>query len=328
MKIQRDKAAQWVAAGLLGLLAAAPCGAQSGAYPDKPVHLIVGFPPGGPNDLIARLLAPKLGEVLKQPIIIENRNGSNGEIGTAFVSKAAPDGYTILIASNGSASISTGLGKKLPYDPRKDLSALTIVASNPMLLVVPPQSSATSVAQLIAMARAQPGKLSSASAGAAGPTHLALELLKSMAGIDIVHVPYKGGGPALTDIMGNQVDMYFGGLSTALPHARAGKLRGLAVTSAARSGVAPEIPTIAETVPGYDASIWYGMFAPPGTPPAIVARLHDAIVDSLRSAEIHKRLLDQGMDPIDQTPEQFAAFVRDDIDKWAKVARAANIKLE
>jgi len=324
-KTSRDKAARWLAAGLIG---AASLAAQAQAYPDKPIKLVVGFPPGGPNDLIARILSPRLGELLGQPIIIENRNGSNGEIATGGVAKAPPDGYTVLIASNGSISISPGLGRKLSYDPRKDLAPLTIAASNPMLLVVPNQSPAKSVAELIALAKSKPGKLNSASAGAAGPTHLALELLKSSGGVDIVHVPYKGGGPALTDIMGNQIDMYFGGLSTALPHARAGKLRGLAVTSAARSGIAPDIPTIGETIPGYDASIWYGFFAPPGTPPAVVTKLHDAIVAALKSPEIHKRLVEQGMDPLDQSPAQFAAYIKDDIEKWAKVAKAANIKPE
>lgn len=311
-----------------GVLAAISIAAGAQAYPEKPIHLVVGFPPGGPNDLIARVLGPPLGDLLGQPVIIENRPGSNGEIGTAYVAKAVPDGYTVLVASNGSITISPGLGKKLPYDPRKDLSPLTIVASNPMLLVVPPQSAFKSVADVIAQARSQPGKLSSASAGAAGPTHLALELFKSMAGVDIVHVPYKGGGPALTDLMGNQIDMYFGGLSTALPHVRAGKLHGLGVTGAARSGVAPEIPTIAETLPGYEASIWYGVFAPPGTPVATVARLHDAVVAALHGPELHRRLVEQGMDPLDQTPEQFAAFIRDDIDKWARLAKSANVKPE
>ena len=326
MKLQlRDKAERLIAACVM---AACSFVANAQTYPDKPIHLIVGFPPGGPNDLIARFLGPPLGELLGQSVIIENRNGSNGEIGTAFVSKAPADGYTILVASNGSISISPGLGKKLPYDPRRDLSPLTIVASNPMLLVVPPQSQVKSVSELISLAKGKPGKLSSASAGAAGPTHLALELFKHMAGVDIVHVPYKGGGPALTDVMGNQIDMYFGGLSTALPHVRAGKLRGLGVTSAARSGVAPEIPAIADTIPGYEASIWYGVFAPPGTPAPLVAKLHDAIVAAIRAPDLHKRLVEQGMDPLSQSPAQFAAYIRDDIDKWARLAKSANIQPE
>jgi tripartite-type tricarboxylate transporter receptor subunit TctC len=321
----RDKTTRWLAAGIL---AAAGIAAHAQAYPDRPIHLVVGFPPGGPNDLLARVLGQPLGDLLGQPVIIENRGGSNGEIGTGYVAKAPPDGYTLLVASNGSISISPGLGKKLPYDPRKDLSPITILASNPMLLVVPPQSTIKSVGDLVALAKAKPGKLSGASAGAEGPTHLALELFKSMAGVDIVHVPYKGGGPALTDLMGNQVDLYFGGLSTALPHVHAGKLRGIAVTSAVRSDAAPELPTVGETIPGYDASIWYGLFASPGTPPAVVAKLHDATVAALHSPEIHKRLIEQGMDPLDQTPTQFTAYIRDDIDKWARVARSAHIKPE
>jgi len=313
---------------LLGMIACGNVLAQEASYPERPIHLIVGFPPGGPNDLIARILQPRLGELLKQPVIIENRNGSNGEIATGYVAKAAPDGYTMLVASNGSITISPGLGKKLPYDSRRDLTPLTIVAASPMLLVVPLRSEAKSVADVIAMAKANPGKLSSASAGAAGPTHLALELFKSLAHVEIAHIPYKGGGPALTDAMGGQVDMYFGGLSTALPHVRAGKLRGLGVTTLARSTIAPEIPTIAETVPGYDASIWYGTFAPPGVPGPIAAKLHDAIVAAVRSPEVLAKLKQEGVDPMDNSSAQLAAFIREDIDKWARLAKSANIKPE
>ncbi|HEX4328530.1 MAG TPA: tripartite tricarboxylate transporter substrate binding protein [Burkholderiales bacterium] len=328
MKIAGDKIRARAAACLLGAIACGSVFAQEANYPERPIHLIVGFPPGGPNDLIARIIQPKLGELLKQTIIIENRNGSNGEIATGYVAKAAPDGYTMLVASNGSITISPGLGKKLPYDSRKDLTPLTIVAASPMLLVVPLQSEAKSVADVIAMAKANPGKLSSASAGAAGPTHLALELFKSLAHVEIAHIPYKGGGPALTDAMGGQVDMYFGGLSTALPHVRAGKLRGLGVTTLARSAIAPEIPTIAETVPGYDASIWYGTFAPPGLPAAITAKLHDAIVAAVRSPEVLGKLKQEGVDPMDNSSAQLAAFIREDIDKWARLAKSANIKPE
>ena len=313
---------------LLGMIACGNVLAQEASYPERPIHLIVGFPPGGPNDLIARILQPRLGELLKQPVNIENRNGSNGEIATGYVAKAAPDGYTMLVASNGSITISPGLGKKLPYDSRRDLTPLTIVAASPMLLVVPLRSEAKSVADVIAMAKANPGKLSSASAGAAGPTHLALELFKSLAHVEIAHIPYKGGGPALTDAMGGQVDMYFGGLSTALPHVRAGKLRGLGVTTLARSTIAPEIPTIAETVPGYDASIWYGTFAPPGVPGPIAAKLHDAIVAAVRSPEVLAKLKQEGVDPMDNSSAQLVAFIREDIEKWARLAKSANIKPE
>jgi tripartite-type tricarboxylate transporter receptor subunit TctC len=314
---------------LAAIAASFAAGVSAQTYPAKPIRLIVGFPPGGPNDLIARILAPRMGELLKQPIVVDNRPGANGAIATEAVVKAPPDGYTLNFGSAGTVVLGTAFGVKLAYDPRKDLAPVTLLATNPMLLVTKPGLNAKSVEELIALARANPGKLNYASAGAAGVTHLAAELMRAMARIDVVHVPYKGGGPAMTDLMAGQVDFYFGGLTTALPHARAGKLRALAVTTATRSAAAPEIPTIAESgLPGYDTAIWYGVLAPAGTPREIVDTLHNAIVATVRTPEIRTKLVEQGADPLDLGPDAFAAHIRAELDKWSKVIKEAGIKAE
>lgn len=303
--------------------------AQTADFPDRPLRFVVGFPPGGPNDLLARLIAPGVGQRLGRTIVVENKAGSNGEIATAAVAKSAPDGGTFLMASNGSTTIAPALGRTLPYDIRTDLTAVAPVGINPMLLVVRPDLPATNIAELMALARARPGKLNGASAGAAGATHLALELFKAMGKLDIVHVPYKGGGPAMADLMASQVDLYFGGLSTALPHARSGKLRALGQTGEKRSAAAPDIPTIAESgLPGYDAAISYGVFLPVGTPVALVARLQAAIDATIRSPEIARKFTELGADPQFGTPAEFARAVADDYAKWAKLAREAGLKVE
>jgi len=298
-------------------------------YPDRPIRLVVGYPPGGPNDLLARIIAPKLTEALRQTVIVENRPGSNSEIAAALVAKAVPDGHTLLFASSGAISMSPGLGRQLPYDARSDFAPVSIVGSGPMLLVVKPDLPATSTAELIALTKSRPGKLNGASAGSGSSPHLALELFRAMAKLDFVHVPYKGAGPAFADLIAGQVDFYFGGLPTALPQARAGKLRALAVTSMVRSAIAPEIPTLNETaLPGYDASIWYGVFAPAGTPPAIVAKLHDVITDATRDPEVRRHFATHGADPLESPRDAFVRFVAEDIDKWTRIVREAGIKIE
>jgi len=262
-------------------------------------------------------------------VIVENRPGSNSEIAAAMVAKAAPDGYTLLFASSGAISISPGLGRQLPYDARVDFAPIAIVGSGPMLLVVKPDLPAASPAELIALAKSRPGKLNAASAGSGSSPHLALELFRAMAKVDVVHVPYRGAGPAFADLIAGQVDLYFGGLPTALPQARAGKLRALAVTGPARSAIAPEIPTLNESaLPGYDASIWYGVFAPSSTPPAIVARLHDAVAGATRDAEVRRNFAIHGADPLESPREAFVRFVAEDIDKWTRIVREAGIKIE
>lgn len=301
--------------------------AQAAEFPDRPIRLVVGFPPGGPNDLLARIVAPGIGERLKRPVVVENRAGSNGEIAAAAVAKAPADGSVIMLASNGSTTVAPALNKNLPYDVRTDFVAVAPIGINPMLLVVRNDLPARSVRELLDLAHARPGKLNGASAGAGGATHLALELFKSMGKADIVHVPYKGGGPAMADLMAGMVDVYFGGLATALPHVRAGKLRGLGQTSLQRSAAAPDIPTIAESgLPGYEAAISYGIFVPAGTAPSLVDRLHPAVDATLRSPDVTRKFVELGADPQFGTPKEFAAYVAEDLAKWARLAKEAGLR--
>ena len=313
----------------LSTLPLASVRAQPVDFPDRPLRLVVGFPPGGPNDLLARIIAPGIGERLKRSVVVENRAGANGEIAAASVAKAAPDGSVIMLASNGSTTVAAALRPTMPYDVRTDFIAVAPVGINPMLLVVRNDLPANSVAELLALAHAQPGKLNGASAGAGGATHLALELFKALGKVDIVHVPYKGGGPAMADLMAGLVDLYFGGLSTALPHVRAGKMRALGQTSTARSVAAPDIPTIAEAgLAGYEAAISYGIFLPAGAPAALVDRLHGAVDATIRSPEIARKFAELGADPQFGTPADFKRYVADDLAKWARLAKEAGLKVE
>ena len=317
---------------VVAALAAWPLGAargQTADLPDRPLRFVVGFPPGGPNDLIARLIAPGIGERLGRTVVVENRSGANGEIAAASVAKASPDGSVFMLASNGSTTVAAALGRALPYDVRTDFVAVAPVGINPMLLVARNGLPANNVAELLAIARAQPGKLNGASAGAGGATHLALELFKAMGKIDIVHVPYKGGGPAMADLMAGLVDLYFGGLSTALPHARAGKMRALGQTALARSAAAPDIPTVAEAgLPGYECAISYGIFLPAAAPATLVDRLNRAVVGTIRSPEIAARFAELGADPQFGTPAEFKLYVAEDLAKWARLAKEAGLKIE
>jgi tripartite-type tricarboxylate transporter receptor subunit TctC len=303
--------------------------AQSAGFPDRPLRFVVGFPPGGPNDLLTRLIAPGIGERLGRNVVVENRAGANGEIACASVAKAPADGSVFMLASNGSTTVAAALNKALPYDIRSDFAAVAPVGINPMLLVARPDLPARSVAELLAMAHEKPGKLNGASAGAGGITHLALELFKSLGKADIIHVPYKGGGPAMADLMASLVDVYFGGLATALPHVKAGKLKALGQTGDKRSAAAPDIPTIAESgLAGYDAAISYGVFLPAGAPPPLVDKLHAAIDATIRSPEVARKFTELGADPQFGTPREFAAYVAADMTKWAKVARDAGLKAD
>lgn len=313
-------------------LAAWPLGAalgQTADFPDRPLRFVVGFPPGGPNDLLARLIAPGIGDRLGRPVVVENRAGANGEIAAASVAKAPPDGSVFTLASNGSTTVAAALGRALPYDVRTDFAAVAPVGINPMLLVVRNRLPASNVAELLALAHAQPGRLNGASAGAGGATHLALELFKAMGKVDIVHVPYKGGGPAMADLMAGLVDLYFGGLSTALPHARAGKMRALGQTARARSAAAPDIPTIAEAgLPGYECAISYGIFLPAAVPASLVDRLNSAVAGTIRSPEIAARFAELRADPQFGTPAEFKLYVAEDLAKWARLAREAGLRVE
>ncbi len=317
-----------VLSGLACLPAAAAHG-QTADFPDKPLRFVVGFPPGGPNDLLTRLIAPGIGERLDRSIVVDNRAGANGEIACASVAKAPADGSVFMLASNGSTTVAAALSRNLPYDVRSDFIAVAPVGINPMLLVVRPDLPAKDVPELLALARARPGKLNGASAGAGGATHLGLELFKAMGKLDIVHVPYKGGGPAMADLMASMVDIYFGGLSTALPHVKSGKLRALGQTGLKRSAAAPDIPTIAESgLPGYECAISYGIFLPAGAPAALVGKLHDAVDATIRSPDVARRFTDLGADPQFGGPAEFAAYVEADLAKWTRLAREANLKIE
>jgi tripartite-type tricarboxylate transporter receptor subunit TctC len=311
------------------VLALAASFAHAQSYPAKPIRLVVTSPPGGSQDFLARLLGQALSPALGQQVVVENRTGASGIIGIDFVAKAAPDGYTLLLGAAGPIAVVPAFKEKLPFDPVRDFAPITMVASGPFAVVVHPSVPARSLKELIAIAKAKPGALNYGSSGAGASPHLAAELLKSMAQINLVHIPYKGVGPALTDLVGGQIDLMFADVHLVLPHAKAGKLRALAVTSRDRSSVMPGAPTVSEAgVPGYSAGTWFGVLAPAGTSPEIVSRLNAEIGKVLANASLRERLSTQGIEPGASTPEQFAAHLRSELAKWRNVVNAANIKLE
>ena len=310
-----------------GALAAATPALAAELYPAKPVRFIVGFTPGGGSDMVARLLGQKLGEAWGQPVVVDNRPGAGGNLATELVVKSAADAYTVLIASS-SFTIQPALYANLSYRPVADFAPVVLASSSPYLLVVHPAVAAQSVKELIALAKAQPGKLNYASAGAGSALHLASELFKSMAGVDIVHVPYKGTN-GIPDLIAGAVQMTIAGPPQTLTHVRAGRLRALAVTSSKRAGVAPQLPTIAEAgVPGYEVEAWYGALVPAATPRARVDQLAAAINRALASGDLREKLALQGLDPRGGSPAEFATVIRDDIAKWGRVVRDAGIKAD
>jgi tripartite-type tricarboxylate transporter receptor subunit TctC len=303
--------------------------AHAQGYPAKPVRMIVAYPPGGGTDIVGRVVAQKLGESLGHSVVVENRGGASGNIGTEFAARAAPDGYTILMGNVAPNAINVSLFKSLPFDPVADLVPVSLVASTPNILVVHPSTPARTVKELIALAKAKPGVLNFASAGVGSSSHLAGELFHILAGADIVHVPYKGAGPAMVDVLSGQIQLYFATMPAAMPHVKSGKLAPIAVTSARRSPALPDLPTIAEAgVPGYEASTWYGVLAPAHTAQAVVARLHGEIVRVLADAALRERLADQGFEPVGNSPEEFGAYIKSEIVKWGKVIRDAGIRPE
>ena len=297
-------------------------------YPLRPVRMLVSYPPGGPSDLTARLAAPHLSEALGQQFIIDNRGGAGGTLAVGLLTQAAPDGYTLLMSAGGEIVIAPNLRLKLPYDPTKDIIPISRVGSSQLALVVHPSVQAKSVKELVAMAKAKPGSINFASAGAGSTAHLAGEQFKYLAGIDIVHVPYKGAGPALTDVIGGQVQMLISAYSSAFAHIKAGKLRALGVTGTKRIVSAPDLPTIAETVPGYEVLSWYGLHAPKGTPPTIISRLHREMAAMTRKPEMAERLTVLGIEPEGNSPQEFLAQIRVEIAEWGKVINAAKIPKE
>jgi len=302
--------------------------AQAPAYPVKPVRFVAGFPAGGPSDTVTRAVAKRMSELMGQPVVVENRAGAGGHIAVEAVAKSPPDGYTILLGGS-FLTIGPSLYTKLPYDPVRDIAPIGLIARNQYLLVVHPAVPAKTVKELIALARSRPGQLNYGSSGVGAPPHLATELLKTMARIDAVHVPYKGATPAIADLIGGHIDFYVGGISGLIPHARSGKLRALAVTGTRRSSELPDVPTIAEAaIPGYDISTWFGVVAPAGVPGDIVARLNATLVKIIGEQEMQKYLAALGLEPATSTPEELARIIRGEIPKFAKIVKAAGIKAE
>jgi tripartite-type tricarboxylate transporter receptor subunit TctC len=315
-----------VLTGLTMLLAAASAGAED--FPARQIRLIVPFPPGGPNDIIARVVGQRMAEIAKQPIIIDNRGGQSGVLGTEVLTKAKPDGYTIVITSASSLAISPTM-EKIAYNPLKDLQPITLVATVPEMLVVATNVPAKNMAELIALAKAQPGKLNFASSGPGSLPHLAGELLKLSAKIDIVHVPYRGAAPALNDMLGQQVQMVFLDLPVLLPQIKAGGLRAIALGAPERAPTAIDVPTTAEVgMPDVLAENWYGMLAPAGTPPAIVARLNEIATEAMRDPAVKEKLAVQGAKLVGDSPEHFRAFIESETAKWAKVIKDAGVPTE
>lgn len=310
------------------LILLAPVAATAQDFPTKPIKLIVPFPPGGPNDIIARAVGQRMSELAGQPVTIDNRGGAGGVLGTDAVAKAEPDGYTIAITSAGALAISVSLQEKLPYDSTKDLKPITLVAKVPEMLVVATGVPAKDMKELVALAKSKPGKLNFASSGPGSMPHLAGELFKMRAGIDIVHVPYRGAAPAVNDLLAQQVEMVFLDLPILLPQVQAGKLKPIAVGAKERAPSAKDVPTTAEAgFPQIEAENWYGMVAPAGTPPAIVAKLNKLASEAMQDASVKEKLLSQGATLSPTTPDAFAAYIRSEIDKWGKVVQAAGIKV-
>ena len=299
------------------------------SYPVKPIRFVVPFPAGGATDVVARAIGQKLNESMGQLIIVDNRPGAGGNIGAELVATALGDGYTLLVCSPAEVAINVSLYKKMPYDPVKDFAPVTLATSAPLVLVVPPTLPVRSVKDLIALARSRPGQLTYASSGSGGPQHLAGELFKMMAQIDMVHVPYKGGAPAITDLLGGHVQLFFAGLPPALPHIRANKLRALAVTSEKRTQILPSAPTISESgLKGFAVDNWQGVLAPVNTPKEIVAKLNSEIAKVLQIPDLKQRLLDAGAEPVGSSQQQFAAYIKSEIDKYAQIIRKSGATVD
>ena len=316
-------------AALIVVLAVVAGGASAQNFPTRPIRLVVPFPAGGTTDILAREVGQRLSVTLGQPVVIDNRPGAAGNIGSDLVAKSAPDGYTLLMCTVSTHAINPNLYAKLPYDHVRDFAPVILVAGVPNVLEVTPALPVNSVADLIKLAKEKPGQINFASSGSGTSIHLSGELFKTMAGVDMTHVPYKGSAPAITDLMGGQVQVMFDNLPSSLQQIKAGKLRAIAVTSAKRAPALPDVPTIAESgLPGFEASSWFGIVAPAGTPPAIIARINADIDQWLQSPDVKEKLLAQGAIAAGGTPEQFAAHIRSETEKWAKVVKASGAKVD
>jgi tripartite-type tricarboxylate transporter receptor subunit TctC len=318
-----------VRAFLLLLACAVSQAALAQAWPAKPIRLVVPFPPGGINDVLARIVSQKLTENLGQGVLIDNRPGAGGTIGSNMVAKAAPDGYTLLFGATSTVAISPNLYAGIPYDPVKDFEPIVHIASVASILVVNPSVPANSVRELLDLARARPGQLNFGSAGSGASQHLGGELLKSLGHVSMVHVPYKGGSAAMTDLVAGQINLMVEPIPTALPNIKAGRIRALAVSTPQRAPAVPELPTIAESgLPGYDLTIWFGLLAPAGTPREVIGRINAETLKILRSGDMNERLAAQGADPAGGRPEEFAALIRRELARWGEVVKAAGVKVD
>jgi tripartite-type tricarboxylate transporter receptor subunit TctC len=314
-----------IALGLL--LLALACHAQE--FPSRPLRMVIAFPPGGPADIVGRHVAERMASLLRQPIIVDNRPGANGAVGAEFVAKSAPDGYTLFLTTVGAVAVTPHLRKDTPYDPVRDFTPVSLVVNNTLLFVVNAGVAAKSAAELVALARSAPGKVTIASTGVGSLPHLAIELLRGVTGADFTHVPYKGAAPAINDLIGGQVNAFFGDVPALIGHLRSGKLRAIGAAAQSRSSLLQEVPTLAEQGVGrIEAPNWYGLFAPARTPPEVVAKLNDAVRRALESPELRQRLLQLGTEPSPSTPAELGALLRDDLAKWGKVIRENNIKDE
>jgi tripartite-type tricarboxylate transporter receptor subunit TctC len=314
---------------LAAVLIAVPLAALAQAWPAKPIRLVVPYPPGGSTDLLGRAVAGKVAEALGQQVLVDNRGGANGTLGSDMVARAAPDGYTFLLGTGATHGITSLMSKSVPYDPVRDFTPITAAAEVPIILVTHPGMPARDVKELLDYGRKNPGKLSYGSSGTGSPHHLAGELLRQVAGVDMVHVPYKGAAPAVQDLLGGQIPSVFTTLSTALPHIRSGKLRAIGLVEAKRQPSAPEIPTIGEAIPGYAMPrSWLGFFGPAGMPEAITRRLNAEIVKAVQSADVRTRLESAGMPVVGTSSDEFARMVRDDMETFRKIVNAAGIKPE
>jgi tripartite-type tricarboxylate transporter receptor subunit TctC len=304
--------------------------AHAQSYPARPVRVMVGFAPGGPNDIIARAYSVRLGESLGQPFVVENRTGAAGNLAAEAVARAAPDGYTLMLGSTGTNAVNPSLYAGLPFDPVRDLAPVAIVATSPSALAVHPKVAAQNVRELVALARAQPGRLTYASAGSGSSQHLSAELFKQAAGVDIVHVPYKGAAPGITDLLAGQVDMSFAPVANVVPYAKSGKLRLLAVTGASRSEFAPGVPTVAESgLPGFDVVTWYGVFATAGTPSGVLERLNAELRKIAHAPQLKDQLAGLGIDAAASASLAEARAYRDaEVERWGKLVRALGVKAE
>lgn len=303
-------------------------GALAQQYPSKPIRIIVPYPPGGGTDIVVRAIGPRLTERLGQQVVIDNRGGATGIIGTEMVARSAPDGYTLLAHTIAGLAIVPNLNPSLPYDPVRDFAPITHATSSPYMLVVHPKVPANSVAQLISLAKARPGELNFATSGDGSATHLAGLLFNRMAGVNVVHIPYKGAGPAVADVLAGQVQMRFSAIPPVLPHVKTGRLRALAVTGARRFSLLPDIPAVAETLPGFEVDSWYGLLAPARTPAAIIQKLNTEIVAALRTPEVRALLEASGAEAVGSSPERFGELIRAELKRLAPIVKEAGARID